>query len=360
MRRIALIEFNTWHGECLEPQLEYLKASGCDVTLICPKKTLSAVSAAALSGVRYVECPEKKGIRNVMAVRNALANGRIDVAILNTAQGSEVTKLMLLPRPGKTRFVGTIHNLHKLAHSTGQKIINWKIEGYYVISRHLLPQLKKLTYKPTQYYSPLDKSKSPISEPTRERAAGERWLAIPGSIELKRRSYAKLIDMVLSPLFRNVRFILLCNARKGDGPQFLQKVRQILFLKEVHRLGLEDRFITFGGFVPSATFDAYMRECDYILALIDGDTPNAADYKTTKTSGSFSLAASYGKPLLCDSYMADIEDFDPPHIFYHNDEELAEIINSGRKPEASPRLDFEEERQRYMSLVDSLTNLPSN
>ncbi len=32
MRRIALIEFNTWHGECLEPQQEYLKASGCDVT----------------------------------------------------------------------------------------------------------------------------------------------------------------------------------------------------------------------------------------------------------------------------------------------------------------------------------------
>lgn len=360
MRRIALIEFNTWHGECLEPQLEYLKASGCDVTLICPKKTLSAVSAAALGGVRYVECPEKKGIRNVMAVRNALANGHTDVAILNTAQGSEVTKLMSLPSPGKTRFVGTIHNLRKLTQSTGQKIINWKIEGYYVISRHLLPQLKKLTSKPAQYYSPLDKSGIPLMAPTQEKVTGERWLAIPGSIEFKRRSYAKLIDMVLSPLFKNVRFVLLCNAQKGDGPQFLQKVRQILFLKEVHRLGLEDRFITFSGFVPSATFDAYMRACDYILTLIDKDTPNAADYKTMKTSGSFSLAASYGKPLLCDSYMADIEDFDPPHVFYRNDEELAAIINSGKQPEASRRLDFEEERKRYMSLVDNLTNLPSN
>lgn len=357
--RIALIEFNTWHGECLEPQLKYLKASGCEVTLICPKKTLSAVSAAALSGVRYVECPEKKGIRNILAARNALANGHIDVAILNTAQGSEATKLMLLPLQCKTKFIGTIHNLRKLTQSTGQKIINWRIGGYYVISRHLLPQLERLTSKPTQYFSPLDKSKGPISAPTQERAAGERWLAIPGSIEFKRRSYAKLIDMVMSPLFKNVRFVLLCNAQKGDGPQFLQKVRQILFLKEVHRLGLEGRFITFDGFVPSATFDAYMRECDYILALIDKDTPNAADYKTAKTSGSFSLAASYGKPLLCDSYLTDIEKFDPPHIFYHSDEELAEIINSGRQPEASPRLDFEEERKRYMSLVESLTNLPS-
>lgn len=335
-RNVLLIEFNTWHGECLSPQLQYLKAGANNITLLCPKKSLTALDNEALKDIEYVECREKKGIINILKVWCFIIKKRPDVVVFNTAQGSEVMKLMLMPFPSHIKFVGTIHNLSKLKKSTGQKIIDRKLSGYYVAAKYLLGKLNAISNKPAQFYLPINKT---ISKENTDYSL----IVIPGTIEFKRRNYDKLLEMAKSSLLADVTFVLLCNHNKGNGPEFLKKVLS---------LGLEKRFVTFSEFVPSDEYDHWMTKCSYILPLIDGEMKNGQDYLDYKMSGTFSLSAVYGKTMLCDSFLSAIEDFDYPHIFYSTIEEMASLIKSHAKPDNYPSYSFNNEAERYNSLIN--------
>lgn len=343
MASVIVIEFNEWHGECLEPQIEYLKSSGYSILLFCTPKARSAISdAAVLEDVGYSECPRKKGLKNIIAAWRLIWRERPDFVIMNTAQGSEALKLSLLPMPRRTAFVGTLHNIDKLKSSFGQKVINARMAGYYVAAEYLLSAIRGATDKPCQFYSPLDKRANATA--TVPKADGQVWLCVPGAIEYKRRDYEALLRFASSPSLKRAKFILLCNSGKGDGPQFMRQAEE---------RGLSDRFVTFDHFVEAGTFDRYIRESDYLLPLIDSKMEDGGCYKTSKISGTFTLSKSYCKTMLCDDFLRGTGHFDYPCLYYSDETELARIIGSGDKAECSP-LDFEAERKRYVSLLAEL------
>lgn len=343
MAAVIIIEFNEWHGECLEPQIVYLKSSGYAVSLFCTRKAHAAISEAAIrEGVSYTECPRKKGIRNVFAAWRLIWRTRPDFVIMNTAQGSEALKLSLLPKPRRTVFVGTLHNIEKLKSSFGQKVIDTRMAGYYVAAEYLLKAVRAAAGKPCQFYSPLDKSANATA--TAPKADGQMLLCVPGAIEYKRRDYGALLRFASSPALKKAKFILLCNSGKGDGPQFMRQVKE---------RGLADRFITFDHFVEADTFDRYIRESDYLLPLIDSRMGNGECYKASKISGAFTLSLSYCKTMLCDDFLRGTEHFNYPCLYYSDETELAHIVSSGEKVEWAP-MDFEAERKRYVSLLTEL------
>lgn len=346
MSSAILIEFNAWHGECLEPQIEYLKAAGHTVELFCTCRNLSAVSQSALSGIRHTELPTPKSIRNILLVWREIWRRRPDFVILNTAQGSEALKLSVLPMPKGVKFAGTIHNIRKLTSSLGQRIIDLRISGYYVIAKYLLTPLRQKTAKPCQFYSPLGKpATAPISQSILKLKGTDTWLCIPGAIEYKRRDYDALLSLAASPELKKVKFVLLCDKRKGDGPDFLRKIEE---------RGLSDRFITFSSFVEPDIFDQHVRVSDYLLPLIDGKMAGGESYKTSKGSGTFTLSAAYGKTMLCDNFLKDIDDFDYPHLFYSGAADLERILSRGAQGETSATLDLATESERYCSLLAAL------
>lgn len=342
MATVFLIEFNTWHGECLEPQIEYLVASGHSVELLCTSRNLASVSQTALNDVRHTELPSKKGIKNILVVWRKIWSARPDFVILNTAQGSEALKLSVLPMPKGVKFIGTIHNLQKLTKSLGQKIIDRRMSGYYVIANYLLSSLRGKTTKPCQYYSPLSKTATGPTDENIIKAKGtDIWLCIPGAIEYKRRNYDALLGLAAAQELKKAKFVLLCNKNKGDGPDFMRKVEE---------RNLSDRFITFSGYVEPDVFDQYIRASDYLLPLIDGAMAGGEAYKTSKASGTFTLSAAYGKTMLCDNFLKGIEDFDYPCLFYSDVADLARIVRSGEKANFAG-FDFEAERRRYDGLL---------
>lgn len=346
MASVILIEFNAWHGECLEPQMEYLKASGHSVELFCTSKALASAGPTCLDGrVHHTECPGAKGFRNIWTAWRLIWRLRPDFVILNTAQGSEALKLSLLPMPRRTKFVGTIHNLAKLTGSTGQKIISRRMDGYYVAAKYLLDTARARSGKPCQFYSPLDKTAGATQTDSDLKKDGETLLCVPGAIEYKRRNYAALLNLAASPALKSVKFVLLCNRNKGDGPQFMQ---------EVETQGLTEHFVTFDHFVEADLFERYIRACDYLLPLVDDVMPGGESYKTSKISGTFALAASYGKTMLCNKFLDGISGFNYPCVFYADAADLARVIRSGEKGAFSP-LNFETERARYDSLLKVLS-----
>ncbi len=335
--RVCVIEFNTWHGECLTPQIAYLKASGDDVTLICPRRTLGAIAPDALDGVDYVECAVKKSLGNVWGVWRNIKKGRFDVVVLNTAQGSESLKLCLLDAFGSVPFVGTLHNIVKLRNSLGQRMISRRMNGYLTIAHYLLKRLQSVCCLPSEYFSPLSaetRCATDVHAPESEN--GECAIVIPGNVEFKRRDYAALIPMARRLL--GTRFVILGNANKADGPRF----REMVAID-----GLSDRFTFFDGFVEESVFDAHMRKADYLLPLIDKVL--ADDYLNHKTSGTFTLASRYGKTMLCDRALEPLKD-DYPCVFYDSIDDMAKVVESGVKALPKP-LVFSDEAERYCGFL---------
>ncbi|MDD7726260.1 MAG: hypothetical protein PUJ24_11510, partial [Bacteroidales bacterium] len=67
------------------------------------------------------------------------------------------------------------------------------------------------------------------------------------------------------------------------------------------QMGVADRFITFDAFVEPGVFSSYVRQSDYLLPLIDSSIGLCEKYKKSSISGTFTIAESYGKTMLCDS-----------------------------------------------------------
>lgn len=341
--RVALVEFNTWHGECLTPQLAYMEARGIDATLICPRKTAQAIDPTTMAGVRHIECAEKKGARNVWEAWRAIVSAGLDLVVLNTAQGSEALKLSLLPFPKSLRFAGLIHDLRKLTSSTGQRLICRRMSGYLVAARYLTGNFP--LRRPVEYFSPLPaRPDRPCAGPTK--AAGETWVVVPGNVERKRRNYAALPRLAQELAGSGIRIVVLGNIGKGDGP-WLRGL--------VHSAGLDAMFVFFDQFIPEDVYDSYMRQCDYLLPLIDSDVPHAEDYTRFKTSGTFNLAKAYGKTMLCDNALHRLKESGLPCLFYGDAAELRQHIER-QETAAATALDFEAEATRYCSFLRRLAH----
>lgn len=335
--RVCLVEFNTWHGECLAPQIAYLKACGDDVTLICPRRTLGAIAPDALDGVDYAECAVKKSLGNVWSVWRKIKKGRFDVVVLNTAQGSESLKLCLLDTFGRVPFVGTLHNIVKLRNSLGQRMISKRMSGYLTIAPYLLNRLQSVCCIPSGCFSPLSAEKCCATDVSASEVKNsERIIVIPGNVEFKRRDYAALVPMAHN--LPGAKFVILGNANKADGPSFREMVANE---------GLSDRFTFFDGFVEESLFDDYMRKADYLLPLIDKVL--ADDYLNHKTSGTFTLALRYGKTMLCDRALEPLKD-DYPCVFYDSIADMAKVVESGLTAQPKP-LVFSDEAERYCGFL---------
>lgn len=338
-KKAALIEFNTWHAECLYPQLLFLTDAGYSVTLFCDVRQKNSIADIASKATSVVFLDMKK-IVSLLKVRKTIIDEHIDNVILNTAQGNKAIKFILLPFPKRVRFFGTIHNLGKISSSLGQRVICRKVRNLYLLADYLMqfaPQ-GKLRFQP---YSPCYLPN--YASVDIEKPEGQIWAVVPGSVERKRRDYDFLLRIAQTPDFpTNVRIIILGNSSRGEGPQFAEQVRQ---------LGLSDKFLIFNKFISNDTFYSYIRKADYLLALINPDSSFANDYMRLKLSGTFILSKAVGRNLLIHSMFASLKDFTYPSVFYDNDTEFIQKLGNPQ-PVNVPQPDFESDKRQYLKMLE--------
>lgn len=338
-KKAALIEFNTWHSECLYPQLLFLQSAGYEVTLFCDERQEQYITEIA-SLAKTVVYLDMKIIRSLLKVRRIILNQQIDIVILNTAQGDKAIKFSFLPFPRRIRFFGTIHNLEKLKSNLGQSIICHKVRNLYLLAEYLKYSAPKGKYK-IQPYSPCHLPNYPVVDI--EKPEGQIWAVVPGTVEYKRRDYDYLLRMAQNPEFpANVRIIILGNSNKGEGPQFVEKVKQ---------LGLSNKFVLFNQYVSNSTFYAYAHKADFLLALINPDSCFADSYIHKKLSGTFILSKAVGKNLLIHSMFSNLKDFDYPSVFYKNDADFLKKLTHPQKVKFVKH-DFECDKRQYLKLIE--------
>ncbi len=339
-KKAALIEFNTWHSECLYPQLLFLQSAGYEVTLFCDErqqKNITDIASKASSVVYF----DMKKFKSLLKVRRIILNQHINIVILNTAQGNKAIKFTLLPFPNRIKFFGTIHNLGKLNTSLGQSLICRRVHNLFILADYLKYSAPTDKYN-IQPYSPCylpDYLEVNIDKPK-----GQIWAVVPGSVEYKRRDYDYLLKMAQNPEFpTNVRIVILGNSSKGEGPLFTEKINQ---------LGLAEKFVTFNQFVSNDIFYAYIRKADYLLALINPDSDFAEDYIHKKLSGTFITSKAVGRNLLIHSMFAELKSFNYPSVFYKNDAEFLQLLGNPQSVKWE-QPNFELDKKDYLSLIEN-------
>ncbi len=340
MKKIALIEFKTYHTECLYSQILFLQEGGYQITLICDKKVEKVISDFNRD-ITIISFDFSK-FTSLLKVRSLLIKNNIQKVVLNTAQGNAALKFMMLHYPRWMHFFGIIHNTGKLDTSIGQKLISRKTDSYFVLSKYQYRHTQERKDLSFTYFNP-----SFFPEYNSDNIADEKgdkiWIVIPGALEYKRRDYNFLFDFLEKYKEDKLNFILLGNGSRNDGPAIINKIKE---------LKLERYFTFFNYFIPNNIFHSYLKKADCLFPLIHPETEGASSYRKNKISGMFPLSLTYNVPLLCHEIFRGVEDFDYPALFYNDKNDLINILNNSLKVEHSYTLSFEDEKNRYIQFLE--------
>ncbi len=315
--KAALIEIYDSHEVNLYSQLRFLQEGGYEVTLIVSRKHEALVSSFGEGfDVAFVSVTSLKVFaqwRELWRIRQLIVGRGITTVIFNTAHTNPVRNFCLLPFPKNIKFFGTLHGVNKLRGSVTQNIISRLIPAYFLLADYMLDKALQMPHKGLRFsvfYPIFQPSLETEIEPKRP---GELWIAIPGSVEYKRRDYLSLVAAFAALKQKPcVRFLLLGNGAHahGNGPELRQKI-------EV--LGLESYFLFFNGYLDDALMHSYLRVSDAVMPLIHPINADMEKYLENQISGSFHRAFEYRKPLLMHRYFSRYQDFRETALFYDLD-----------------------------------------
>ena len=354
--KIVLIEFNSYHHECIYSQVRFLKEEGANVTLIISPKAKSKISSYIdiIDNVYYYDKKASyfflKKFFILINLYRFIASQKFDKVIFNTASSSKtLIFITMLLRFTGVECMGTIHNLRKMSSSFSQKLIYLNIKKYFVINDFLLnsakisdPKARLSSYYPIFY--PNYKSVN-LNKPK-----GEKWICIPGEVNFKRRDYTILIESLIKSEYKNnLKFIIL--GKLSAVPKDSE-----VFLKLVKESGLENHFITFDTFVENDLFFSYLKAADYILANLQ---LNDDSYMKYKVSGVLNLALGFKKLLIIPSALNIIKDLSENTFMYETSSELSQIFDTISKNYEEPtyifnkKMDFDNQRKKYIDFINS-------
>jgi len=340
MKNLLIFEHSNAHGEVVYSQLELVKKSGLNVILILNSELFLPEEPLSAKIIRLdFKLKKRTLLKHILEV---IADHNIDLIVINTAHGNFVRSLCLRLLFKKVKVVGILHEANKINDSFTQKIISMKIRNYLVLSEHILRYLdthKRKGHNYSFFY--------PIFYPLRfvnlKKIKTDRLsICIPGGIEVERRDYFGLIDLLVKNkgrIYPLVKFILLGNAKVSDGAEVI---------KAIIDNDLQNYFEWFDDYIPHDLFYEKLVNSDLILPLLHPNFHFFEECLQTKISGAFSLSLAFRKPMLIHDDFMQINLFEKISIGYKV-EELIETINNIAE---NPNL-IEEK----ISLFESLTEL---
>lgn len=354
----ALIEIYDSHEVNLYSQVRFIVESGYELTLIVSEKHRETVRAFnADFHLEFVKVTSQKGLglwKELWRIRRMILDRGIETVVFNTAHSNPVRNFCLLPFPKRVRFFGTLHGVNKLQGSLTQRIISQRIPRYFLLSDYMLDKARKVPHEGLRFSVFYPIFHPPFPKATLlQRQPGELWVAIPGSVEYKRRDYLSLVQALSSlPQRPPIRFLLLGNGSHADG-----NGRE---LKEaVEKAGVAAHFVFFDGYVPNEVLHGYMAVCDAVMPLIHPINSDMEKYLENQISGAFHLAFAYRKPLLMHRYFERYQDFRECSFFYGLEElsiflsDLTDGLKSFDSAQAytNPKWSFEYQRKHYADFL---------
>lgn len=314
MKRVALIEFDSSHDECLHTQLVALKKKDCWVALVTNSEVRKRNPTLEKWVDNWIELDaDGRGltgaaIRDALLIRRmmrSLKSLHIEIVVFNTAQGGHVRNACLFSLFRKMRFVGIVHTIRKFQGSFTQRIIQLKIKQYFVLADFLLEQIptqKGIRVSP--FYPIHFPNPSPVSIPKNEPI----HIAIIGSVETRRKDLIGFIE-IMKQCDSNVRFGFLgmANSKRLEVRELTKSLAK---LEALDRVELHEKHLSF------EEMNQFLQKSSAILTLVHPNTPSAEQYFRNQIPGAMNLALAYKIPLLLHESFREIDELKTAAIYY--------------------------------------------
>lgn len=347
--KIAIIEIGGSHDECLYSQIKILKSvEGISLSLICDASLKENVSYYNLVDEKLF-LTFRKGAKlwiDIYRLWLLCKRAAFDKIILNTAQGSKISKLFCFPFKQRTKFYGILHNTRKIANSHSQKRISRRIEHYFVLNDYLIRNITHELADRVSVFHPVFFPDYPQQKINKGK--DDIWICVPGQVELKRRDYKSLFASIEKHgIKEHIKILLLgrYGHSYGDGAYIKQKTAE---------LSVADHFHIWEKFIPVGEFYGMVEKSDYIMPLIhEGDV--SEDLYKSQITGAYNIAVGYKKALLVEQTICNkmLSDYKP---VTYNKQNLMECINQlGRNNSAElyrhEKWTFDFQRNRYLQAL---------
>ncbi|MDH4262310.1 MAG: hypothetical protein OEV78_04615 [Spirochaetia bacterium] len=317
---VALIELGENHQECLYAQLLFLKKAGYNVHLIVSKQLIHLINYSPIWNQLYLhDVNGSSSILELYKISRYFKKNKIKKIIFNTAENAVVRNLLFLTP--KIQCYGILHDVLKINSSQNQKIISRRIKNYFILNDYLKNSIEEKYQNKVSSFYPIF---FPEIKDSFKPAKNKIMIVIPGQLELKRRDYISLIDVVEKAKFKSIKFVLLGNCARGDG----EKIKQYILNKK-----LESQFILFHEYLSENAYHAWIKSSDFIMPLLHPDVTSVNSYLTKNISGAFNFAFAYKKPMFMHEAFSGIDDFQVSSIFYNILNLASKIKSIESKPE---------------------------
>ncbi|ANW96832.1 hypothetical protein AXE80_11310 [Wenyingzhuangia fucanilytica] len=336
--KIALIEFDQSHAECLYSQILFLQ-DHYQITVFLNKKSPEDLTNIPNITLITLDLDNKK---TNQIVKNYLIKEKINKVVFNSAERKIYKFLLLFLFNKQISFWGILHNPNRLKKSLKQKYISFKLKGYFVLSDFVKQNItkEKLTKTPIKSIYTIFFKKENILEKI-IKLQNETWIVIPGKVESYRRDYQFLLQLNIP---QNIKFIILGNINTPEGIQFKDKV---------HKLGVSSNFILFESYIQNDVFNQYIENADFILPLIHPNNPFFNKYIKNKITGTYNWAYAFKKTMLLEQSFSSIDEFKETSNFY-DIKSKNQIFNSIKEPKkeyTSDKWNFKHQQNTYLNFI---------
>lgn len=354
MKKVAIVELNPYHDECLYSQLKILDSAGYSQILVVSSQIKDRAS-------EYLDIPDevitfdRSHQKNLFSrisfswkLKRQLNQRDIITVIFNTASSRLEVILLGFLLNKRTALFGILHNLKKVNHSFSQKLINRSIKNYFVLNDFLENsiELEDTSIQLQRFY--------PIFFPTYEETTlkkpkEEVWISIPGKLDFGRRDYYLVAEALQkTPSKSNLKILILGSTNSNDP-------RSREFIEFIQKNDLQEHFMTFDSFLDNDVFHDYLKKSDYILIPLNAIGDNYAKHKIM---GCYNQAFGYRKTLISPIGLSHIPDIGKHSILYDGAKGLSmvlEQISQGqveKKEYLESKWSFEAQKNNYINFLE--------
>lgn len=347
MCKVLLVEFNDFHEEVIVPQLEFLKNTKYDVHLFINEQVKSKNLDFDIDKINYIKGSNKyiKALY-IIKILFYIKNNNINIIIFNTLNSKYIEILNKILN-NKLKKVAIVHNVDNFMQD------KMDISNFMVLSENIFTYTVALYEKKYHfgYFYPLihnQKSKCLI-----QKTSDQFQIVIPGLIELSRRDYLGLIELIKNITLKNVHFIILGNISKLDGPEVYKKIEEY---------NIQKYFTIYKQFVPYEEYFSVLKNADLIMPLIHPNTQNYQKYHISKITASFNMAFSFKIPLLIYESLYTLDEFKNYSISYNKNQLISvlenlskmEINKLKKRLQNEKKFLFEFQKEIYLNFLDEI------
>jgi len=367
MKNIILIEMNNYHDEVLYSAASSLIESGeYNISIITTMFNAENLLIKELKNIININILDNLDNRNnkfinYLKILKIIKMNKPDLLVFNTLEDTKLS-LFAIIFLSKYKIIRVLHNVKRIKFNLNFKnnakmltelvlrniirkniVLNYEVYKYSLENNLINRNKLDYSYFIDYYFNNIIEYIENIPEVIKKEK-NKIYIGIQGNIEFKRRNYnilLSLLDICNKQERDNIRFILIGDCSKGDGPNYLNIIKE---------KGYSSNFIIYKYFLKYENYFKILMQCDFLMNLIDNSTK---EYNETKLTSTENMSYIFKKYVIADINYKSKNIF-KNIIYYNSIEDLKHKIFNFYKEEKEININIERERIQFLSIIDKI------